>query len=830
MYQTILRLLMILAMLGSMANGVYSQGSSKGYEFIVTVTDQQKEPLIGVNVYTENQSFVGVTDLDGKVALNSLSYSEIVNFSYIGFAPLQIPFYEIRKIGGIVRLKQQLDILPEIVVVGRRDEKPEDIPYEIGMISKEKLERYNSQTTADALMQNENVFVQKSQAGGGSINIRGFEANKVLLVVDGVRMNNIVYRNGHLQDAIKVDNNALEQIEVIYGPGSLNYGSDALGGVVHFRTKDPKLLDDDNDSKGYRSNSNVLTRFSSANREFTVHGDVNYGTEKWATFTSLSFADYDDLRAGDKRPAAYPDFGKRTEFVDGLINEIFINPDPNIQVPTGFTQFDFLQKFKYKKNKNEYFHVNFQYSTSSNIPRYDFLTETKNDEFNFGDWYYGPQQRVFLSLKYQSFKKNRFYNKVTVIGATQRLDEDRNSRKLNSPFLVFNKEDIYATSLTADFQKNFGDQMALTYGLDGNYNYLYSTAGQINLYTGQRSGGAAIRYPSAGSDMTLAAGYSNLTYQTNDSLFTVFGGLRYTYARLNALYEQREDEAFGLPPFFYTEGFLAVNTRLTWSAGGVFNSKNGWQVKTSASSAFHAPNIDDFAKFRAKNGFISVPNDKLKPERTVNAELTIGKTFGDIKSQDGNGASISLTGYYTKLMDAYRREPFTFQGSDVILDSSTGDTYSVQANVNREEGIIKGGTGNFLLKVGKFDAYAGAGYSIGRVIENGEDIGPLDHIPPLFTRGGLNYKTEKVKLAYALRYNAWKRIEDYPENQDNIEHATIDGTYPWMTHNVYATYYINHKFSFDASVENILDVHYRPFSSGVSAAGRNFILALRGKF
>ena len=830
MHTKLHKLTIILAMLLSMANGVFGQNlTTDGYEFIVTITDQKKEPLIGVNVYTDDQSFTGVTDLDGKVALKGLSYSEILNVSYIGYASLQIPFFEIRKLGGIIRLKQELDALPTVVVVGRRDEKPEDIPYEIGMVTKEKIEQYNSQTTADALMQNENVFVQKSQMGGGSINIRGFEANKVLLVVDGVRMNNIVYRAGHLQDAIKVDNNALEQIEVIYGPGSLNYGSDALGGVVQFRTKDPKLLGDENESKGYRSNSSVMSRFSSANQEFTFHGDVNYGTAKWATFTSMSFARYDDLRAGANRPAAYPDFGKRPVFVDGLINEIFPNPDPNIQVPTGFSQFDFLQKLKYKKNKDQYFHVNFQYSTSSNVPRYDFLTETQNGEFKFGDWYYGPQKRVFLSLKSQTFKKTRFYNKMTIIGAVQKLDEDRNSRKLYNAWLTFNKEDIYALSLTADFQKNFGSQMALIYGADINYNTLFSSAGQVNLQTEQRRGGAQIRYPSAGSEMTLAASYANLTYQSKDSLFSLFGGLRYTYANLYALYQKRGDDAFVFPPFFYTDGFRAVNNRLTWSFGGVLN-KNGFQVKASASSAFHAPNIDDFAKFRARNGFLSVPNPNLKPERTINTELTVGKSFGNLNTRNGNGLSISVTGYYTKLMDAYRREPSTFQGLDIITDIRSGETFEVQSNINKEEGRIIGGSGNFLLKHGRFDAYAGAGYSIGRVIENGEDTGPLDHIPPLFTKGGINFTTEKYRLSYAVRHNGWKRIEDYPEGQDNIEHATEDGTYAWMTHNVYTTYYFNKKFSMDFSVENILDVHYRPFSSGVSAAGRNFIVSLRGKF
>ena len=89
------------------------------------------------------------------------------------------------------------------------------------------------------------LSIQKSQLGGGSPIIRGFEANRVLLVVDGVRMNNAIYRSGHLQNALTVDANALEIVEVVFGPSSTIYGSDALGGVVHFYTKKPEFSKND---------------------------------------------------------------------------------------------------------------------------------------------------------------------------------------------------------------------------------------------------------------------------------------------------------------------------------------------------------------------------------------------------------------------------------------------------------------------------------------------------------------------------------------------------------------------------------------------------------
>ena len=107
-------------------------------------------------------------------------------------------------------------------------------------------EQLNYQTnTADVLINSGKLFVQKSQQGGGSPVIRGFEASRILLMVDGVRMNNAIYRAGHLQNIISIDNMVLDRVEVLYGPSSTIYGSDALGGVVNMFTKNPVLSEAD---------------------------------------------------------------------------------------------------------------------------------------------------------------------------------------------------------------------------------------------------------------------------------------------------------------------------------------------------------------------------------------------------------------------------------------------------------------------------------------------------------------------------------------------------------------------------------------------------------
>ncbi|MBK9016728.1 MAG: TonB-dependent receptor plug domain-containing protein [Saprospiraceae bacterium] len=166
--------------------------------------------------------------------------------------------------------------LEEIVISGNKIvEKKSDIPHQIDLVLQPQISKLSPQTTADALANSGSVFVQKSQQGGGSPVLRGFEANRILLVVDGVRMNNAIYRAGHLQNSISTDPNMMERIEVLQGAGSVVYGTDAIGGVISFFTKRPSL----SDSLKFQGNTNGFVRYSSANQGVTAHAAVNLGSK-----------------------------------------------------------------------------------------------------------------------------------------------------------------------------------------------------------------------------------------------------------------------------------------------------------------------------------------------------------------------------------------------------------------------------------------------------------------------------------------------------------------------------------------------------------------------
>src|SRR5687767_5167273 len=157
------------------------------------------------------------------------------------------------------------------ISVNKWEQKINEIPNMITKVNKMQILRNNPQTAADLLGQTGMVFIQKSQLGGGSPMIRGFATNRVLLVVDGVRMNNAIYRSGNLQNIISIDALSTESAEVIFGPGSLIYGSDAIGGVMDFHTLEPRFSKDTQ----MLVKGSTLGRYSTANKEKTIHADIN---------------------------------------------------------------------------------------------------------------------------------------------------------------------------------------------------------------------------------------------------------------------------------------------------------------------------------------------------------------------------------------------------------------------------------------------------------------------------------------------------------------------------------------------------------------------------
>ena len=291
-------------------------------------------PIDQVYIYDQTEKKTVTTNDKGIANLDQFSLTDTLYFQHASYDFHFATKQELKDNGYKVSLLQSVYQIQQFEIVTLRDEEePDDLPYPITSIGSREISLNNPQNSADMLQMSGDVQIQKSQMGGGSPIIRGFEANKILMVVDGVRMNNAIYRSGHLQNAITVDANMLERAEVLFGPGSMIYGSDALGGVIHFHTRTPKI--------GDPLSVNTMLRTSTANQEKTLHYDMAKGTKKMAFLTSFTVSEFGDLRMGANRTHGYDDFGRIPYYVsyaDG-VDSVIANPNDNVHPRTGYQQY-----------------------------------------------------------------------------------------------------------------------------------------------------------------------------------------------------------------------------------------------------------------------------------------------------------------------------------------------------------------------------------------------------------------------------------------------------------------------------------------------------------
>ena len=694
------------------------------------------------------------------------------------------------------------------------------IANQVSVISAKEIAQANQPNTADLLQNSGQVLVQKSQQGGGSPIMRGFEANKILLVVDGVRMNNAIYRAGHLQNSITINQFSLEKIEIVNGPGSVLYGSDALGGVIHFYTKSPEF----SNSKKILVKGNVASRYASTNNEITNQVSLSVANNKWGSYTSYTQSAFGDLRQGANRSEAIGDLGKRN-FYQGRINgkdTMLVNDNPNIQKGSAYQQYDLIQKLVWKQNENVSHVVNFQLSNSTNVPRYDRLTETNSAGiFKSAEWYYGPQNRLLLSYQAQ-LKHGKFYDQGNITLSHQALEESRHNRNWNNSTLNHRVENVTVNAVNLDFQKQYKHRM-IRYGLESNFNEVKSTANAENIITGSRSA-LDTRYPDGGSSTRYHAVY--LSEEISFGKLDIYEGVRYTNSQLRATFN---DQTFFSFPF---KEITQNNQSLVADVSACYRTNNNWKFSFLISSGFRTPNLDDLAKvFESTKGdtignsttigTLIVPNKDLKPEFAINYEIGLSKKW--------SVAQFKVNTFFTDLTNVIVTQNSTFNGSEFIL---YGDTLCrVQQNVNAGKAYIYGVSANIehQLKAG-FSFSANVNYTKGMISSN-SPASPLDHIAPIYGKASLNYDHQNWSASFYTLFNGAKKLKDYNvAGEDNLIYATANGLPAWHTLNLRANFKVNKNIDLQMAIENISDKNYRVFGSGISASGRNVLFAIKGNF
>ena len=295
---------------------------------IVVADETTREPLPGTAVFNQVKTKTFVTDIDGQVGLEKFQDFEKIYVQHLSYHKISVLKSSIQ---DTVFLAPKATSLNEVVISASKfKQSKKEVPQNIISISSKEVQFSNPQTSADLLSNSGRVFVQKSQLGGGSPMIRGFSTNRLLITVDGVRLNNAIFRSGNVQNVLSINPFNVERTEVILGAGSVIYGSDAIGGVMNFYTTTPKLSESQTPYLSARS----TIRYASANSEKTSHIDFNLGFQKWGFHSSVSVSDFGDLKMGASTPedtegASRSGVQKQTAQAAGLIlsgSECLDNP------------------------------------------------------------------------------------------------------------------------------------------------------------------------------------------------------------------------------------------------------------------------------------------------------------------------------------------------------------------------------------------------------------------------------------------------------------------------------------------------------------------------
>jgi len=710
--------------------------------------------------------------------------------------------------------------LDEVVVYSNKfAEKKKNLAQKIDVITARTIAKFNSQNTGDLLINSGNLFVQKSQQGGSSPVIRGFEASRVLMVVDGIRMNNAIYRAGHLQNVITIDQNMLERVEVLYGPASTMYGSDGLGGVVHFRTKSPIF----SNSKKIKVAGTAFIRYSSVNEEKTSHADISLGGKKIAWLQSYSYSNFGDMKMGSDYRKKYPNFGRRSQYITNIggIDYVTINDDDRIQRFSGYKQWDITQKLLYKQNENLSHFLNFQFSNSGNVPRYDRLQDVKDfggsigTTLRYAEWYYGPQTRLMGAYEMNADHIG-FLDALRVNVNYQDIKESRQTREYRRyDRFDSRREHVKVIGFIIDGRITWSNH-ELNVGIDGQLNDVKSVADRTNINTGVKSK-LDTRYPDGSNKMNYFGLYAQHLLKIKKGKWILNDGIRLQAVNLHSTIA--DNSFFNLPVTDIKQSPFA----LTGNLGLVFIPSENFRVTGNLSSGFRAPNIDDVARvFESSTASkrVVIPNSDIKPEYTYNIDLGITQTILD-------KIRFEITGFYTLFKNAIALAPFQLYGQDSIIYNGVQSAVFTNQNVNKA--YLHGF--NARLKIDfskKLSLDNTISQTFGRYKKPDGTKKPLDHVPPVFGKTTFTYADKKMSTEIYCMFNGWKRIKDYnPDGEDNGQYATPDGMPAWMTLNWRGSYTVTKNLSLQGGVENIFDRNYRNFASGFSAPGRNFIIALR---
>lgn len=672
-------------------------------------------------------------------------------------------------------------ILPEEIVTGKRTSEDKfTSDRSVSIVNEKALTESAPRTTPEVLWDAPGAFVQQTNYGGGSPIVRGLVGPQILMMVDGVRLNNSTYRTGPLQYLNMIDPDSISRIEVMRGPGSVLYGSDAMGGVIQVFTVSPRDL---SDPDRFGGGGTLSGRYSSADSGGAghVHADVGYGP--FGVLGGGTYRSSDDLIGGRE-----------------VGEQVFTGYDNWAAIGKVALNFDYFGLIVgYLFNETEDAGRTDKFFDKGALSLYD-----NRDNLGYVKLR-GTIDPIYteaiLTASYQDF-----FERKDAINFEDDLETELDSKR----------DDLKAVTWGADLQiatRVLKDRLRFLYG--GMYYHDLVSANrekkETPLSTWQEVDDKA--YP----DGSTYSNYGAYMLIEGDPVSTKSGhifrmGAGYRWHGMRGIAPEDKEKDFKEVDFDYT--------------GNVFQGTLQYLYKTQAniaftfSQGFRAPNLQEAVMLGDTGSYFHVPNYDLKPEASDTAELLVRGRFWKME--------LGAAGYVSFLHDLIVREDTIYEGETEINEKPV--TY----NVNGGEGMVWGLEPQLFFDIGYGFSLAGhMTYTWGEVEDSEGKMDSLTRIPPLFGRLGVRYDT--------VEFTHWKgHIELFSRaaaKQDRLstkdeEDARIpkDGTPGWLTFNIRSGVTVHDIITLGMIVENITNEKYKYHGSGIWGPGTNAILTAKIKY
>jgi hemoglobin/transferrin/lactoferrin receptor protein len=665
--------------------------------------------------------------------------------------------------------------LEAVSVTATRLEKPIfETAENVSVVTGEEILARGFRTTPLALHELPGISVQQTNLGGGSPFIRGLTGNQTLILVDGVRLNNSTFRFGPNQYLNTIDPFTIDRIEVVRGPASVLYGSDAIGGVIHVITR--KREDFERDAGG---GGRAIGRFASAAREKTGHLEIQGNVRRFGGLLAGSYTDFGDLTGGH-------DTGKQED--------------------TGYEQAAGNAALTWSIDDEQRVDWAVQLVEQKNVPRTDRLQPVNGPPRNL-ELSFDPQRREVTYLEYQRRRPGEAVSSLRLNVNWTRQVEGRREITVANPTALRRERDEIRTpgafvQLTSDLggeASMLGEHHVLTYGGEVYHDEIDSRRVDRNLLSGAEQGRRG-RFPDGSSFTTLAA-YLQDDVRWSDRVSTPVG-VRYSRFRLDA--------DLGGPVGEEED----VNDAVTASAHAVVRIVEHLNLVGGVAQGFRAPNLDDVGIFGTFNQGIEIPNADLDPEESVNYEIGV--------KSDWERLSGSAYFFYTRIRDLIRRVPGTFQGSD------TFDGERVFRRQNTARAWIQGVEGEARYRLDEhWSLFGNFMWTFGRDTTADE---PLDKIPPLRGIVGIRHQWEQGSPWIEAVVVSAREQDRLSPNDETDPRIPAGGTPGYTIVNLRGGVRLHENADAFAAVENLFDRDYRVHGSGVSGPGTNVILAVELRF